>query len=223
MVIFSLPKSNSPPLAFGVPGLKSAGALDPLHINEVKIENSKSPLAIDVDLKDVEIKGLSSVHMEEPSYDTKKLVFTTKLKVPKFTIKSNYKMKGKIVQLDLNTDGKLELDIEHLIAKVMMKFKLYDRYCHTFTHLEELHLEITDIKGLNIYMTNLFKGQKDLEENLNKQFNDNWKEFYEVLRPTISSTAESVMKYRLGEVFDYVPATYIVSDLPNASSHHKQN
>lgn len=87
---------------------------------------------------------------------------------------------------------------------------------HIFTDIDKLRANIIEIGAFHVQLDNLFNGQKQLEDTANALFNENWREFYEFLRPGITSAVEAVMKDRLPKVFTFVPADYLIKGLPSA-------
>uniref|UniRef100_A0A1I8NZD8 Uncharacterized protein n=1 Tax=Stomoxys calcitrans TaxID=35570 RepID=A0A1I8NZD8_STOCA len=204
----------------GVPGLKSIGGLDPLYVKRVGIQHTQSPLEIDVDLLNIAFTGLAGVSVKQSDYDIKKLTDVSTLLVPKFAIVSDYKMKGKILNFNLNANGKMQINVDDFLCKIYLHFKLRDSDGFTFTDIDKLRVEIVSIGGLNINMENLFNGDKSLEDSVNSLFNENWRDFFEFLRPAITSAVETVMRDRLTKLFAYVPAKYFIADFPTAASFY---
>ncbi|XP_075147652.1 protein takeout-like [Haematobia irritans] len=204
----------------GVPGLKSAGALDPLHVKRVGIQHAQPPLAIDVDLTNIEITGFAGVQVPQTDYSFEKLTSVSTLVIPKFKITSDYKLKGQILNLNLNAVGKMNIAIDNFTAKLYIHYKLRDSDGLTFGDIDKLRMEIIGIDHLSIHMTDIFKGQKDLEDNVNSLFNDNWREFYELLRPAILTSTEAVMNDRLTKVFSFIPVQYIFDKFPTAAEYY---
>uniref|UniRef100_A0A1I8MK64 Hemolymph juvenile hormone binding protein (JHBP) n=1 Tax=Musca domestica TaxID=7370 RepID=A0A1I8MK64_MUSDO len=203
----------------GVPGLKSIGALDPLLVKKITIEHNQSPLMLNAVLSNIAITGLGTVEIVDTSLDLDKLFATATLVVPKFTMDSDYNAKGRILGLVLNSSGKLKLSAEKFVVQTKIQIKLRDEGGFTFTDIEKLHLDIKSIDSFNIFLGNLFNGQKELEDSANALFNENWRELYQILKPAIRRSIETVMEDRLSKVYSYVPATFLVKDIPSAAAH----
>lgn len=100
-----------------------------------------------------------------------------------------------------------------------IKLKLRDEYGYTFTDIENVDLEIKDIGNFHVSFENLFNGQKLLEDTTNTVFNENWRDFYEVLKPAITEAVEVLLTDRLARGYSYVPATYFIENIPSAADH----
>ncbi|XP_073816223.1 uncharacterized protein [Musca autumnalis] len=103
---------------------------------------------------------------------------------------------------------------------IKMKLKLRDEGGFTFTDIEKLQLDIKSIDSFQIYLGNLFHGEKELEESANALFNDNWRELYQILKPAIRRSVETVMQDRLSKVYSFVPANFLILDFPTASAYY---
>ena len=85
--------------------------------------------------------------------------------------------------------------------------------------MENLELEIANVGGFSVRLDNLFNGQKVLEDSTNAVFNENWREFYEILKPAIKEAVQAIMKDRLTKAYSYVPANFFIADIPTAAQH----
>ncbi|XP_059217615.1 uncharacterized protein LOC131994756 [Stomoxys calcitrans] len=204
----------------GNPIFKPIGSLDPLHIKRISMQHAKSPLEINFDLLEIEMKGLGGFLVKESKHDFEALNGIMTFEVPKILVESNYKMKGKILSLDLNATGKTTISIDKFVSKMFVHFKLRDSDGFTFADVEKLKVEVLDIGGFHIHMGNLFNGQKDLEDGANSLFNDNWRDFFEIMRPAISSSIEAVMNDRLKKLFAIIPVHYVIEDFPSAATYY---
>ncbi|XP_059217334.1 uncharacterized protein LOC106094549 [Stomoxys calcitrans] len=202
-------------------GLYSVGALDPLFIKDLNIDHDLSPpVSIHANLHNLEVRGLGDIHVDHFSFDINKLIATSTLVVPKLNINSDYSIKGRILSLALNGNGKAFIRADHLEIKLVMGFKLRDEDGFTFADIEELYVDIKEVGGFGIRLDNLFHGHEVLEESANAVFNDNWHEFYEILRPAIKVAIETIMTDRLSKLFSYIPATYFIEDIPTAANYN---
>ncbi|KNC20584.1 hypothetical protein FF38_00427 [Lucilia cuprina] len=204
----------------GLPGFKEAGSYDPLYVKRVVIaQDANNPVALNAELINLVITGVSQMQVQDASFNPKSLKSTLKLFVPKLRFDSDYKLKGRILNLALNGNGKALIDIDNFVLILNIQLKLRDEHGLTFTDIDKLHLEIKDVGGFHVHFDNLFNGQKDLEDTTNAVFNDNWRDFYEVLRPAIRESVEFIMKDRLSKAYGYVPGNYFIADVPSAAQH----
>ncbi|XP_065358859.1 uncharacterized protein LOC135953105 [Calliphora vicina] len=202
----------------GLPGYKEAGSYDPLYVNRIVIaQDPNNPVALNAELINLIITGVSNMQVQDASFNPKTLKSKLKLFVPKLRFNSDYKLKGRILNLALNGNGKAIIDIDKIAMVLSIQLKLRDENGFTFTDIDKLHLQIPDIGGFNVNFGNLFNGQKALEDSTNAVFNDNWRDFYEILRPAITEAVQFIMHDRLSKAYSYVPGNYFIADLPSAA------
>ncbi|XP_075158067.1 uncharacterized protein LOC142231337 [Haematobia irritans] len=199
----------------------SVGALDPIYIKDLNIDHDLSPpVSIHANLHNLEVRGLGSIEVERSSFDIDKLIVTSTMVVPKLNINSDYSIKGRILSLPLNGHGKSYIRADHLEIKLEIGFKLRDEDGFTFADVDEVYVSIKEVGGFGIRLDNLFHGHEVLEESANAVFNDNWHEFYEILRPAIKAAIQSIMTDRLSKLFSYIPITYFIRDIPAAANYN---
>lgn len=64
---------------------------------------------------------------------------------------------------------------------------------------------------------NIFNGQsKEVERSTNEFFNENWRDFYEALKPIINETVETILYDVMHKVFELIPANFFVEDIPTS-------
>lgn len=81
-----------------------------------------------------------------------------------------------------------------------------------FADVQSVKVNFREIKQFRIKLENLFGGNKDLEDTAHILFNENWRDFFEVLRPAVEQTVGGVLLDRFKKTFVYVPATYLIKD-----------
>ncbi|XP_073814730.1 uncharacterized protein [Musca autumnalis] len=200
---------------------KYIGDLDPIFVKRIDVEQDlRHPVSMNANLHNLEVKGLKDIRVEHVSFDTNELFAKVTLVVPKLNIHSDYTIRGRILSLALNGNGKAFIRAEHLEIKLLIRFNLRDEDGLTFMDIDKLHVEIKEVGGFGIRLDNLFHGQHVLEESAHVVFNENWHEFYEILRPAIKSAIETIITERLGKIFANVPATFIISELPSAADYY---
>ncbi|XP_075169603.1 uncharacterized protein LOC142241692 [Haematobia irritans] len=96
---------------------------------------------------------------------------------------------------------------------IAIRTKIRREHDHLFTDVEKLRVDVREIGGFQMHLDNIFNGQQVLEESANALINNNWRELYEVLKPSITATVQTIMSDRFKKIFAFVPATYFIEDL----------
>ncbi|KAH8306132.1 hypothetical protein KR018_002181 [Drosophila ironensis] len=195
----------------GIPGNNAVGPFDPLYIKRVKFsQDASGPVAINADLKEVHVEGAGQTVVKEASYDH--YVAKALITAPKLRFTFEYKVKGHVVALNLNGHGNGFFESENPLIYLEMAVKPRSSPEGIFADVQSVKVTFREIKQFRIKLDNLFGGNKDLEDTAHTLFNENWRSFYEVLRPAVEQTVAGVLLDRFKKTFNFVPATYLIKD-----------
>ncbi|XP_022213665.1 uncharacterized protein LOC111068457 [Drosophila obscura] len=197
----------------GIPGYNAVGSLDPLYIKRVKFsQDSSQAIAINADLQNVYMTGGSQAVVKEASYDPKHYAMKALVYVPKLRFQFDYKVKGHVIALNLNGHGSGYFEAEQALLQMEMAGRPRVTPEGAFAEVDRVKISFRDIKQFHIQLNNLFGGNKALEDSAHMLFNENWREFFEVLRPAAEQTVEGVLLDRMKKTFAYVPVSYFIKD-----------
>ncbi|XP_017005321.2 protein takeout [Drosophila takahashii] len=197
----------------GIPGNNAVGSFDPLYIKRVKFaQDANRAIAINADLKEVYVAGAGQAVVKEASWDPNHYVAKALISVPKLRFNFEYKVKGHVVALNLNGHGNGYFEAENALIYLEMAVKPVTTADGVFADVQNVKVNFREIKQFRIKLENLFGGNKDLEDTANTLFNENWRDFYDVLRPAVEQTVSGVLLDRFKKTFAYVPATYLIKD-----------
>ncbi|EDV30409.1 uncharacterized protein Dana_GF23274 [Drosophila ananassae] len=195
----------------GIPGNSAVGSFDPLYIKRVKFsQDTNNAIAINADLKEVHVAGAGQAVVKEASYNN--YVAKALITVPKLRFNFDYKVKGHVVALNLNGHGVGYFESENALIYLEMAVKPRTSPEAIFADVQSVKVSFREIKQFRIKLENLFGGNKDLEDTAHTLFNENWRDFYEVLRPAVEQTVSGVLLDRFKKTFNFVPATYLIKD-----------
>jgi len=82
----------------------------------------------------------------------------------------------------------------------------------TFMNVTAIKTDIVRIDKIRINLTNLFGGNQELERSANELFNENWRVLFDVLRPVLTQTFDTVLLDRFSKIFRYVPAKFFFEE-----------
>ncbi|XP_030370408.1 protein takeout-like [Scaptodrosophila lebanonensis] len=195
----------------GLPGTNTLTTIDPLHIKRIKISPSNGAIVFNAELRNVQIKGASRAVVQSASYDPSSHTAKTATNAPKLRFEFDYKVKGHILALNLNSQGKgyFEADDATLNSEMFVKPRITPEAA--FADVQGVNTNLK-IGGFKIRLENLFGGNKDLEDTAHVLFNENWRDFFELMRPTIEQTVDIVLLGRFKKTFEYVPANYFIEN-----------
>lgn len=155
------------------------------------------------------------------------------VRTSKLNITCNYKLKGHILLLNLNSMGILtsnlgkylkfsityfsfihsvssQDNLEFYVALKMQPKQGVDGLA--FMNVTAIKTEIVRIDKIRVNLTNLFGGNRELERSANDLFNDNWRVLFDVMRPVLTQTFDTILLDRFTKIFNFVPAKYLFAD-----------
>lgn len=103
------------------------------------------------------------------------------------------------------------------------KNRLISKDGFTFYNITGLSTEI-EIGNLKTRFDNLFGGNnEEVARTTNESFNQNWREFFESLRPLIQETVEQILFNILHKIFLIYPANFFIEDIPTPEKLYGQS
>ncbi|XP_017042201.1 circadian clock-controlled protein daywake isoform X2 [Drosophila ficusphila] len=198
----------------GIPGLTSIKSFDPFYLNRIRItQGNSNAINLKVELANVKIIGFGHTNVLESQVFKKDYSWKTTFTLPEMKLQADYSLFGRILLIPLNGKGQVFLDAENMTVTMHTKTRLYSKGGFTFYNVTGLHVDFK-MDGLKSYFSNLFNGNKQLEDSTNKFFNDNWRMLADALYSVITQTIEDILLDVLKKIFHFIPANFFVSDIP---------
>ncbi|XP_012156183.1 protein takeout [Ceratitis capitata] len=199
----------------GVPGLKGLSSLDPFHVKRVRLSQQTPGLAdIKAELTNMVAHGMSGTRVLKTAVNDKDYTIEFKLHTPSVRAEGDYQVNGRILILNLNSVGKMSSTVENLEYRISCKANLKKIDGQYFFDLISATSRIDKIGNFKIHFTNLFSGNRELENSAHELFNTNWREIFEIMRPAFGQTINTIVLNRYKKILSYVPANYFLDDLP---------
>ncbi|XP_075162530.1 protein takeout-like [Haematobia irritans] len=171
------------------------------------------PIAVNVELQNADIFGISKATFTDDGSDLSTLSLKYKMVIPTFKVLCEYKVKGRVLQLPLNANGKATLTLDKALATFTIRAKKRKEGNEIFGVLENLVMELDDADKFQIHLENLFNGDKGLEDSVHAFLNGNWRSFFGIVRPGINEAVAVIMKDYFIKIFNYVPFSYLIDGL----------
>ncbi|XP_061391162.1 protein takeout-like [Musca vetustissima] len=196
----------------GVPGLKSIRSLDPLNFKRVTIRqgNQAGPISINMELLNAALTGIGGTIIEDVGSNGKNMDIKLKITVPSFKLTGDYTLKGNILSLALNSQGKTLMTFEKAVLLLHMQMKLRERDGYEFAEVDKFHLDWIDNGDIHFQFDNLFNGDKSLEDGAHALLNANSRTIFDVLQPALTQTNQILVKDIVTKIFAYVPSKYLL-------------
>uniref|UniRef100_A0A1B0G190 Hemolymph juvenile hormone binding protein n=1 Tax=Glossina morsitans morsitans TaxID=37546 RepID=A0A1B0G190_GLOMM len=193
----------------GVPEFRDViGSLDPLVLKDIAFkQDGAEAVNILIGLSTLIVKDLSKVQVLENRVQRNDFSFLLKLRMPELRLSGHYKLDGRILLLSLKTE-------EDVNITTLIKTDLFARDGYTFYNVTKVQNDI-NIGKLQAQFDNLFGGRnKELERSILTTINENWREFFEVLRPSTTNVVDQITFDLLHKICLLIPAKYFLEDIP---------
>ncbi|EDV53465.1 protein takeout [Drosophila erecta] len=203
-------------LNIGIPEvLERFGPFDPMRVRDIVFKQDNNEVAtIRANLTDLVVKGFANTKVKESRVSKKDFGWQTKIFLPKMRLDGKYEMAGRILLIPLSGSGKIFIEIDDLDILLLTKTRLYEKGGFTFDNVTSVRVQL-NLTKVRTYLDNLFNGRsKEVERSTNEFFNENWRDFYEALKPLIVETVENILYDVLSTVFHLIPANFFVEDIP---------
>ncbi|KAH8313471.1 hypothetical protein KR067_006568 [Drosophila pandora] len=204
-------------LNIGIPEVvERFGPFDPMKVRDIVFKQDNNEVAtIRANLTELVVKGFSKTKVKESRVSKKDFGWQTKLFLPKMRLDGIYDMAGRILLIPLSGSGKIFIEIDDMDILLLTKTRLYEKGGFTFDNVTSVRVQQLKLTKVRTYLDNLFNGRsKEVERSTNQFFNDNWRDFYEALKPLIIETVENILYDVMSTVFHLIPANFFVEDIP---------
>lgn len=125
-------------------------------------------------------------------------------RLPMVSLNGDYKIKGKVLVLPIQGDGKSSMKFENLDIIIKYKPRVITKNGRVYIQTEKFKLDF-ETSRLTMHFSNLFNGDKALGDNMNKFLNENWADILSELKPSISSAFEQIFELIINRIFAKVP------------------
>lgn len=197
----------------GLPGTNIVGPWDPLAIKRVKLsQTGNSAVSINADLRNILVRGASQGTVKEARYNSKEYKLKALLYIPKLSYDFDYKMRGNLLVLNLNSQGKGHFECDKLTAVLELEVKPRITPQANFADVQNVKVYFPEIGNFKIKLNNLFGGDKQLEDTAHMIINENWRQFYDIMRPGIEQAIQAIALDRFKKILSYLPANYLIKN-----------
>ncbi|XP_053946598.1 protein takeout-like [Anastrepha ludens] len=206
-------------LVIGIPEVvEEFGPFDPMHVHDIFFKQDNNDVAtVRANLSEVFVKGFSKTIIKESRVSKKDFSWVTKIFLPKMRLDAMYKMEGRILLIPLKGAGKMFIEIDNLDIILYTKTRLFEKAGFTFDNVTAVRVDL-NMTRVRTNFENIFNGHsKEVERSTNEFFNENWRDFYEALKPIIIETVETILYDIMHKVFILIPANFFVEDIPTSA------
>lgn len=203
-----------PKLKQGLPKL-GVGPLDPLIISEMRLSqgNSNGPIRLDLSFANMTtVNVLEGIKVKSAFLDIDKMVIEVDTLAPHVTANSKYSVSGQILLLPITGTGDSRVDLYDLNTKIKLSGKLIKKADG------KDYVDVTDCeaklmpKKMVLHMDNLFNGDKQLGDTMNRVLSENWELLFNELGPSLNLAYAELFKRPARALFMHVPYESILPE-----------
>ncbi|CAH2099571.1 unnamed protein product [Euphydryas editha] len=197
--------SYVPQLATGVPEY-GVPPCEPLLVPAISIQQSAGPISVTSSYTDVSVTGPSKMRVKNVEVDSKKHQVIASLYIPELRMKGNYNLKGQLFMLPIEGDGVFYAKYDDIDATVTIILGR-KRRPNSVDALACKSLEVKfHVGNASMKLENLFGGDSDLGNAMNKFLNENWEKLSNELQAPMEKALQDVLKPLADHAFSILDA-----------------
>ncbi|XP_025834597.1 protein takeout isoform X2 [Agrilus planipennis] len=181
------PELNQCFIAAGVPEY-NIPSLEPLIMDQLISEDLSG---IHIEAKDVKAWGCSKYFVRNNSVDVENQKYQLDVYLPELQIEAYYTVDGKLLLMPVKGEGPMKANITHVVTKVKLEGETFESNGERFLKYTSMVMKVT-VGGGHVLFSNLFSGDKLLNDVINLTINNNFDAFLKELLPVIEKSLSAV-------------------------------
>ncbi|RZC37204.1 JHBP domain containing protein [Asbolus verrucosus] len=193
----AVPQLNKPFEQLNLP------TLDPLEIPEVVIRGDSTTVSLDQHFKDCKYYGFNTAKVDKFEFDFGAKTLDITGIFPELRMECHYELDGKVLVLPIKGEGPCTIVLQNVKASALLRYEERTRHNKTYIRFKSGSADFEP--GFMTYdLKNLFNGDKQLGDNVNKVLNENWKEVYVDVKSGHVELAKTIVLNLLNNFFSKV-------------------
>lgn len=124
--------------------------------------------------------------------------------IPKLRLVGKYKINGIILILSILGGGDASLAFDDVVFSINFKPKVTVKNGRKYIKTKNYRLDF-DTKRMHVHLGNIFNGNKELSDDINRFLNQNWRLIFLELKPVITFAVEEIAKSVINRIFLTLP------------------
>ncbi|KAJ9577480.1 hypothetical protein L9F63_005981 [Diploptera punctata] len=187
----------------GIPELKMA-SVDPMVIPRVSVTQGSGPVSIDSTFTNLHVEGITNYKINKMHVDPDNHRIDIEVELPYMYVYGDYTINGKVLVLPIQGNGDSWSNYTDVTGTAALIGHKETRKGEDFWKLDKLNFSLA-VKRAIIHMNNLFNGNKQLGDSMNKFMSDNWEVVFEELKPVVDEAISAILYDVAIKVFDRFP------------------
>ncbi|KAK9874610.1 hypothetical protein WA026_005441 [Henosepilachna vigintioctopunctata] len=166
---------------------------------------------LQLNFTNIKVHGLEHLRMVDLRIFWDKNMYTSIFTADNITIEGNYVARGQVMIMPIRGNGHFTMMMNDATFKTTVMSGQIERNGEKYYHLDDFRLDY-NIKKLSFNFENLFEGNKELGDQLNKFLNDNWDLILTDFGPGIAKTVSDIIRNIYEQVGKEVPSKYFIKE-----------
>ncbi|XP_063224886.1 protein takeout-like [Bacillus rossius redtenbacheri] len=192
-----------PALAAGIPEI-GVQPFEPLYIEQLGLTKGQGAITISGSFRDILAHGPSNATTTYARFDLKNKVFELGMDIPEVRVEADYDLTGKILILPLVGSGDARLRLHNITTSIKCDMEFPKVNGREIMYLRTMKADFI-VRGLNVYLGNLFNGNKVLGNTLNAFLNKNSQEVLAELREPVANSLSEVFRNLMNSAYTHIP------------------
>ncbi|PSN38868.1 hypothetical protein C0J52_25724, partial [Blattella germanica] len=186
---------------YGIP------VLDPWYIRNV----SASEFGLTVKTINMTISGSSKGHLESFKTDFEEKSVTLDYRIPRLRFKGHYTIQGRLVAIPIYGEGPFEANMTNVVLRYRTKFQTAVKEDgKEYAIPEKYQMEFLP-EFLEFVLENIFGRNKQINDAVNKFFNENWKIVMKEAGKPVTNTLGHVFHDIIKDLGEKIPLSEVFS------------
>ncbi|KAK9874596.1 hypothetical protein WA026_005430 [Henosepilachna vigintioctopunctata] len=196
-----------PLVAEGIPDYK-VPKMNPLLVPFAQLISTPT---LGLNMTNVKIHNLGNMKLSHVKFNWQTNIFAFDLRCKSIKIEGEYSVNGKIMVLPMKGNGPFEIYLNDGMYNLTISGTISKRNGDKYFHIEETRMNY-HFDNVKFQFNNLFDGNKQLGDEMNKFLNENWEPLLADFGPGISKTISSIIAGFMQVLLNQIPHSEIFLD-----------
>ncbi|KAJ3618150.1 hypothetical protein MTP99_006176 [Tenebrio molitor] len=177
--------------------------LHPFVLTELIIGAGTGAVAVEQKFHNCTLDGFHHFHFDKFEFDFEKKTLEILGYCPEVTKKCRYELDGKVMLMPVKGKGDSTIVLKNLGVAASLNFEEIKKGGKTFMKMVSCRV-MMEPEMVSYNFGNLFNGDKQLGDNLNRMLNENWKEVLDDVKKDYNNIFEKILLLLCGNFFSKV-------------------
>ncbi|KAK3912598.1 Protein takeout [Frankliniella fusca] len=192
-------------LELGIP------SCEPLLIPEVVVNQGSGAVTVTSVYRNLRVYGPSQFVLKNIKVDLEKNRVRVRLFLPKLSMDSDYFLQGRILMLPIQGHGHSSGNYTNIEATATMTGQRVIRGGREYMDVKEFLVDF-QIGHASVHLGNLFDGDQELGEIMNKFLNENWRSVAREVQPILEDTIAELFKTFANKIYHMYPLDVLLPE-----------